>query len=94
MVFASLFNLGTRVRRMFLALPDAIHSEQPGCRAFAGHHFRHSAVWDMQPPQRAMRARALQRTSTPVSGKVVSLKPAMLLAPFKHLQDVLRLSTW
>jgi hypothetical protein len=55
---------------MYLALPDAIHIEQPGCRAYAARHFKASAVWDMLPPAAALRRRALRRTSTPVTAKL------------------------
>lgn len=32
-----------QVRRMYLAMPDAIHIDQPGCRAWASRHFKSSA---------------------------------------------------
>ncbi|GAB4816536.1 hypothetical protein N2152v2_003582 [Parachlorella kessleri] len=76
MVLASLFSLGTRVRRMFLAMPDAIHTEQPNCRAYAARHFKASAVWDMLPPTTGLRRRALRRTETAMSGRLEGSLPS------------------
>lgn len=56
--------------RMFLAMPDAVHDTQPGCRAYAGAHFKKSAVWDMTRPKRALKTRALERASNPVTARV------------------------
>lgn len=45
-----------QVRRLYFTLPEALRRSQPGARAAAFRHFRHSKeVWDLTEPQEVLR---------------------------------------
>lgn len=75
-LLAVLFNLATRVRRLYFALPNAIAKQQPNARELCRRHFKGSGVWDLTSPQESLKQRALLRAATPTTAVLSSVLPS------------------